>query len=249
MNNITLANSNLTMTSREIAKLTEKQHFHVMRDIRALENELGDLFNGSIQNWIHPQNGQEYEEFVLDKDTCLTLLLGYDAVARLKVVKRWQELEAQNQKPSIENLSRLDILQIAMQSEQERLRLEQQTQELEQKIEEQAPHVEFAKRVEVAPDAISVAQAAKILGTGQHRLFAFLRQLGWITRRNEPYQARIELGHLDVKIGTWSHPEQGLQKTLTTLITGKGLVLLQKLWNKHHPNTVESVTSTSPAYI
>ena len=83
-----------TMTSREIGALTGKEHKHVMRDIRVLETQLGMLFEGSVQIWTHPQNGQAYEEFAISKDTCLTLLLGYDAVARMKVVKRWQELEA-----------------------------------------------------------------------------------------------------------------------------------------------------------
>ena len=90
----TIANNNtLTMSSREIAELTSKEHKHVMRDIRVLKEQLKDLFDGVVQQWTHPQNGQNYEEFRLSKDTCLTLLLGYDAVARMKVVKRWQELE------------------------------------------------------------------------------------------------------------------------------------------------------------
>ena len=92
----------LTMTSREIAELTGKSHNHVMRDIRAMMAELernptldsvckSTTYNGS--------NGQSYNQYELDKDTCLTLLLGYDVVARMKVVKRWQELEAKVQKP------------------------------------------------------------------------------------------------------------------------------------------------------
>ena len=90
----TIANNNtLTMSSREIAELTSKEHKHVMRDIRVLKEQLKDLFDGVVQHWTHPQNGQNYEEFRLSKDTCLTLLLGYDVVARMKVVKRWQELE------------------------------------------------------------------------------------------------------------------------------------------------------------
>ena len=82
-----------TMSSREIASATGKGHGHVMRDIRVLRDQLGDMFVGSIRSWTHPQNGQEYEEFLLDKDTCFTLMLGYDAVARMKLVKRWQQLE------------------------------------------------------------------------------------------------------------------------------------------------------------
>ena len=85
----------LTISSRDIAELTGKDHFHVMRDLRAMHGQLGDLFGGCIHPWIHPQNGQTYDEYLLDKDTSLTLLLGYDPVARMKVVKRWQELESQ----------------------------------------------------------------------------------------------------------------------------------------------------------
>ena len=109
-----------TMSSREIAELTGKAHFHVMRDLRALKEQLGAMFGGAIQSWIHPQNRQEYEEFVIDKDTCLTLLLGYDPVARMKVVKRWQALEAQvTRQPSTGQGQSLALSQMfAMFSEQ-----------------------------------------------------------------------------------------------------------------------------------
>lgn len=127
---------------------------------------------------------------------------------------------------AIENLSRMDILKMAVDSEEERLRLARQ-------IKEDAPRVEFAKRVESAPDAISVAQAAKLLGTGQRRLFAHLRQIGWVTRRGEPYQDKIESGYMDVKIGGWNHPDQGLKQSITPLITGKGLSRLQRILSGH----------------
>lgn len=105
-------------------------------------------------------------------------------------------------------------------------RLEQQERELR----EAAPKVAFAQRVEASPDAITVGQAAKTIGTGRTRLFSFLRQQGWINRFNEPYQSKIEAGLLDVKVGHWEHPEKGLQENITSLVTGKGLVKLQKLW-------------------
>lgn len=119
----------LTMTSREIADLTGKEHKHVMRDLRTLQDQLGTLFVGSVQDWTHPQNGQIYEEFVLDKETTLTLLLGYDAVARMKVVKRWQELESGAQAPTPTALTRMQILEIAMESEKARIEAEAQRDE------------------------------------------------------------------------------------------------------------------------
>lgn len=132
--------------------------------------------------------------------------------------------------PATPQLTTIEILQIAMQSEQERLRLLTVNQELEQKIETDAPLVRFAKQVEITPDSISVGKAAKIIGTGQNRLFAYLRQIGWVSRKNEPYQAKIEQGLMDVKISPWDHPEFGLQKRSVALVTGKGLSKLQQLW-------------------
>lgn len=103
---------------------------------------------------------------------------------------------------------------------------------LEEKVAEQAPKVAFAKQVEVAPDAIDIAKAAKLLGTGRTRLMAFLREIHWINRYNQPYQDKIEAGLLDTKLGKWEHPDHGLQQSVTTLVTGKGLVKLQKLWDE-----------------
>lgn len=94
---LTLSASALIMTSREIAVLTEKRHADVMRDIRTMMEALkqnADLRSVCISSTYSGSNGQSYEQYELDKDTCLTLLLGYDPVARMKVVKRWQELEA-----------------------------------------------------------------------------------------------------------------------------------------------------------
>lgn len=107
---------------------------------------------------------------------------------------------------------------------------------LEHRIQEDAPKVAFARQVEVAEDAITVAQAAKILDTGRKRLFAFMREIGWVNRYNQPYQSRIEAGYLDVKIGSWEHPDHGLRQSVTALVTGKGLVKLQKMWQELRPN-------------
>ncbi len=125
-----------TMSSREIAELTGKAHFHVMRDLRALKEQLGAMFGGAIQSWIHPQNRQEYEEFVIDKDTCLTLLLGYDPVARMKVVKRWQALEAQvTRQPSTGQGQSLALSQMFAMFSEQAGKIEQQLQRQAQEIE------------------------------------------------------------------------------------------------------------------
>lgn len=81
------------MSSREIAELTVKQHAHVLRDIRAMLAELGEDERGYLQKWTHPQNGQEYDEFILNRELTDCLLTGYSAVARMRVIKRWHQLD------------------------------------------------------------------------------------------------------------------------------------------------------------
>ena len=112
--NLIKTEEKLTMTSREIAELTGKAHNHVMRDIRAMMAELeGSPNMDSVckSTTYTGSNGQSYNQYELDKDTCLTLLLGYDVVARMKVVKRWQELEAKVQKP----MTQIEVLLASVQ--------------------------------------------------------------------------------------------------------------------------------------
>jgi len=106
MNALTIgAAAALSMSSREIAKLVGKQHGNVMRDIRAMLEAIGtdsELNPCAKPTTYTGKDGRQYEQYELDKDTCLTLLLGYDPGARMKVVKRWQELEAQ-QHPQVKD--------------------------------------------------------------------------------------------------------------------------------------------------
>lgn len=83
----------LTISSREIADLTGKQHRHVLRDIEAMIVDLGEDPEGYLHFWIHPQNGQQYREYLLDRDHTECLLIEYSAIHRMRVIKRWHEFE------------------------------------------------------------------------------------------------------------------------------------------------------------
>ena len=96
MANVAIGGNSPKMTSREIAELTGKQHGHVMRDIEIMLEQLGEGLNGYIQIWRHPQNGQQYREYALDREHTECLVTGYSASLRMKVIKRLHELEEQN---------------------------------------------------------------------------------------------------------------------------------------------------------
>lgn len=84
----------LTMSSREIATLCEKEHFNVLIDIRKMFSDLqiGDLsFQGS---YISTQN-KPMPEYNLPKDLTITLVSGYKVQLRHRIVTRWIELESQ----------------------------------------------------------------------------------------------------------------------------------------------------------
>ena len=91
-----------TMTSREIATLAGKRHDHVLRDIdnllETLSPELGNGFKTST--YVSGDPPREYRQFDLDRDASLCLIAGYDANTRMKIIKRWQALEAGTATPA-----------------------------------------------------------------------------------------------------------------------------------------------------
>ena len=82
----------LTMSSREISALTGKKHYNVMRDIELLAEQLEVDVSKFGGIYTDSQN-REQTEYLLDKDTCLCLVAGYNAKLRMTIIKRWQELE------------------------------------------------------------------------------------------------------------------------------------------------------------
>lgn len=94
MSELSLIPEALTMSSREIAELTEKEHAHVMRDIRAMLEVLKK--DASIFGAIyHDAYGREQACFDLPKRETYILITGYSVTMRAKIIDRWQELEAQ----------------------------------------------------------------------------------------------------------------------------------------------------------
>lgn len=83
----------VTMTSREIAELTGKNHADVLRDIRNMLEVLkkdASIFAGIY----HDAYGREKPCFNLPKRETLILVSGYSTELRARIIDRWQELEA-----------------------------------------------------------------------------------------------------------------------------------------------------------
>lgn len=89
-----LTNKPVTMSSREIAELTGKEHKHVIRDIRVMLAELGDGPN--LDHVREERDARGYTAAIhLPRREVEILLTGYSIPLRAKVIDRLHELEEQ----------------------------------------------------------------------------------------------------------------------------------------------------------
>ena len=100
--------------------------------------------------------------------------------------------------------------------------------ELEQKLIVAAPKVAFHDAVCEAINGQTVQEVAKVLGTGQNRLFRWLRTSGVLMQNNQPYQSHIDNGNFRVVERQYKDPRGEVHTYTRTLVTGKGLSYIQK---------------------
>lgn len=218
---ITIGETVATMSSREIAELTGKEHRHVLRDIEVMLKELDLNKEGYAHSWTHPQNGQTYPEFKLDRELTDTLLTGYSAVLRRKVIARWRELE---------NKSAYAIPQTMAQA----LRLAaDQAEQIEAQqllIEQQKPAVEFVDRFVEAKSAKGFREVAKILGIKEREFIAELANDKVIFKQGSnwlPMADHQHAGRFTVKTG-----EANGHAFTQTRFTPEGIAWVAKRYTK-----------------
>ena len=231
MNAIVLGSEVLTMTSREIAELCEKRHDNVMADCRKLADFYAQTYSPEksgefVKSATYTDStGRGLPCFELNKQACLDLVTGYSLPHRHAVNRRWQELEAEKAQPK--ELSRLEILKLAMESEQARI-------EAEKMLALAAPKAEALDRIAQADGDMCITLAAKHIGMPPRKLMAWLEQNRWVYRRagvGKPaaYQDRIQSGHLTHKVTTLPR-EDGSEKVVAqVIVTAKGLAKLAEV--------------------
>ena len=94
MNLPILSTAAQTMSSREIAELTGKEHKNVMADVRKMLSDLG-LSTADFSAVYKDQQLIERPCFNLPKRETLILVSGYSVELRARIIDRWEELERQ----------------------------------------------------------------------------------------------------------------------------------------------------------
>ena len=103
-------NGEQIITSLDIARLTGKEHKNVLRDIRNMEpawEKLHQLKFEQMQIRENlPNNGYRLRKvYALTKLECLYIATKYDDVSRAKLVLRWEELEKEDVRRKMEDVS------------------------------------------------------------------------------------------------------------------------------------------------
>ena len=194
----------LTMSSREIAEITHKEHKNVLRVIR-------DLIEQNLVAQIEPlkfeYRNQWFDYYELNKrDTFVVARLSPEFTAA--VVDRWQALENQ-QKPTAlipQSFSEALMLAAQLQAEKER----------------NAPKVAFVDHYVEVGTSKSFRETAKILKISERALVNRLVEDKYLYRQSGvllPYQSAHTKDLFTVKTGTAEHGHNYTQ----TRVTSKGI--------------------------
>ena len=215
-----------TMSSREIAELTAKQHQHVRRDIETMAEGL-KIDPSSFGRIYRDARNREQREYALPRRECLILVSGYSVELRAKIIDRWEELERAAGRV-LPDLNDPDVLRGLLTSYAD------DKANLLARVAEAAPKVEALERIAEADGSLCVTDAAKALQVQPKVLFAFLRQNGWIYRRagsasDVGYQAKVTAGYLEHKVTRIRRTKGPDRIAEQVRITPRGLTRLAEL--------------------
>lgn len=215
-----------TMSSREIADLTNKRHDHVVRDIRSMLDSIEDA----------PDLGNQFNEekdsrgytacFHLDRELTMTLITGYSIALRHKVIQRWQELEQSKNTLALPNFEDPAEAAIAwaLQYKEKQLALQQ--------LKVAKPKVEFVDKYVDRGNLRKITDVAKELGVSSRTLCKWLRDNDHMWKRTDKQlwkQAFIDKGYGEHKMTTVS---SGKLETTTPLVTPVGDIFIKQNFNK-----------------
>ena len=206
--------SALTMSSREITKLVNSRHSDVCKSIETLISK-GVIGGYQPKPYTHPQNGQIYYEYFLNKRDTYILVAQFSPEFTAAVIDRWQELENQQNPTALLPQNYLQALEQLVASEKEK-----QALALENKA--MKPKADFVDLYVDIGTTKSLRETAKILNMPEKAMIAALERDKALYRQSGnliPYSDKQSHGLFTVKTGTAEHGHNFTQ----TRVTSKGI--------------------------
>ncbi|HAA2016259.1 TPA_asm: DNA-binding protein [Campylobacter coli] len=179
------------------------------------------------------------KEFTMIDEAQLYYVMNNSRSKNAKPFRMWVNKEVlpsirKNGNYGFKPLTHKEALLLGLELLEKNEKLELENKSLKEKELENAPLIHFANRIKDTNDAILIRDFAKILyeknkiEIAEKRLFAFLRDNGFLMSDNKPYQKCIEQGLFKVSETTIS-TINGDRLVSTTKITGKGQIKIANL--------------------
>lgn len=214
-------------SGRQIAENFEKNHNHVLRDIDSLKKDVSNFGQMFFETTAPDSYGREQRAYLMNRDGFTLLAMGFTGKAalewKLKYIAAFNEMEKKlTEQPQ---LTRSQLLATALIAAHEEL------EEKDKQIAELTPKGIFADAVSASTQSILVGEMAKLLSQngiqmGQNRLFAWLRENGYLIKRkgagwNMPTQKSIDMGLFEIKESVHVDGNGCNVITKTPKVTGK----------------------------
>lgn len=205
----------LTMSTREIARLLGKQH----SNIKISAERLAENGTIALQGSKFEHCGNWYNEWLLNKRDSVILVAQNCPEFTAAIVDRWQELESQQAPKLPQSFSQ--ALQLA--ADQARLIEEQQAT-----IALAAPKAEFVDRYVDSKGSKGFRQVAKLLNANENEFRAFLTEQKIMYKLGgewTPYENHVDAGRFETKTGTANEHAYNQSR-----FTPKGVQWVAGLW-------------------
>lgn len=221
-------NQQVVTDSRSVAENFEKEHKNVLRTIDDLVAQ-----NSATKNMFLEQTreyrGRDFRYYLMNRDGFSLLVMGFTGAKalewKIKYIEAFNAMEKAIQTPQ---------LTPAEQMAQGLLAAQKLLAEKDKRIEEMRPKEIFADAVSVSKTDILIGDLAKLIkqnghDIGQKRLFAWLREKGYLIKRkgldwNMPTQKAMEMKLFRVKETVVTHADGHTTVSKTPKVTGKGQV-------------------------
>lgn len=192
--NLLQSKSTATMSSREIATLTGKEHKNVIRVIDHAKD--AQILTGNIEPLDFIHRGNTYKHYELNKKDSLYVVARLSPEFTMNIIDRWEELEGISQPSWIANLSPQATIAIEDMS--------RQIECLADKIQVDAPKVEFVDKFVSVGESKTFREVAAILGVRSGYLMSCLkaRKIVYKNHKDNEYKAYSEFAkYFETKVG------------------------------------------------
>ena len=226
----------ITLSARELHEFLEietpfKKWFLRMTEYGFNQNfDYREVMDKNVQN---PKGGRPSTDYEITLDMAKEIAMIQRSEKGKQIRQYFLELERKWNSPEAVMNRALEYSRKQVQAllqTNEKLELENKMKD--QQLNELKPKVVFADAVATSHTSILVGELAKILkqngiDMGQKRLFAWLREKGYLIKRqgtdyNMPTQKAMDLGLFEIKEGSYVNGSGVNITTKTPKVTGKG---------------------------